>query len=92
MMNLEGLQREKTPGQWCRYYRLAGAWEFEDPVSACLVKTVKNARMTLTVLTDLKSIKAARKPAIFFSRRLENLSVGAQVRLGPRGIAFPAFL
>jgi hypothetical protein len=71
MMNLEGLQREKTPGQWCRCYRMAGAREFEDPVFACLVKKVKNARMTPGVLTDLQSIKAAGKPAIFFQDGLK---------------------
>ena len=54
---------------------MTGAREFEDPVAACLVKTVKNARMTLSVLSDLKSIKAAGKPAIFFQDGLKNVQL-----------------
>jgi hypothetical protein len=70
-MTLEGLQREKHRGNGVACYRMAGAQEFEDPVLACLVKKVKNARMTLSVLSDLQSIKAAGKPAIFFQDHLK---------------------
>jgi hypothetical protein len=68
---------------------MAGARDFEDPVSACLFKTLKNALIVLTALTDLKSIKAAGNSAIFFQDRLKNISIEPQVRLAAEGESTP---
>jgi hypothetical protein len=68
---------------------MAGARDFEDPVSACLFKTLKKALIVLTALKDLKSIKAAGNSAIFFQDRLKNISIEPQVRLAPQGDRLP---
>ncbi len=54
-------------------------------------RTVKNARMALTALTGLKSIKAAGNSAIFFQDGLKTYRLGPRSGLAPEGgIDFPA--